>query len=233
MGPPKPLVLVLDADRGIRKLVRAILRADALRVVDTATLPSALAAARARAPDVVVADPGFFDADGGQVVDALHRACDAPILVLSSSGLERDTVRALEAGADDCIDKPFGDAELLARVRVALRRGRRSSPNPSDGVISVGSLRMDLAKRLLLLDGAEIRLTSREYRVLETLMRNADAVVTQEALLREVWGPDHETHVHNLRGYVHQLRRKLEKDPARPRYLITEPAVGYRIRAGS
>jgi two-component system KDP operon response regulator KdpE len=160
----------------------------------------------------------------------MRETCDAQILVLTESGREREKVEALEAGADDCITKPFASAELVARVRVALRH-RASAQRPArDSVIAVGDLRMDLASRVVFLDGAEIRLTGRQYRVLEVLMKNAGAVVTQQTLLREVWGPEHEAHANYLREYVHQLRRKLEKDPTRPRFLITEPAVGYRIR---
>ena len=233
MALPKPLVLVLDEDRGIRRLVGIVLSANGLRVEEVENASDLLVRAKACRPDVIVVDPGIDGLPAASLLGALRETCDAQILVLAESGREHDKVEALEAGADDCITKPFASAELVARVRDALRH-RANAPRPArDSVIAVGDLRMDLASRVVFLEGAEIRLTGRQYRVLEVLMKNAGAVVTQQTLLREVWGPEHEAHANYLREYVHQLRRKLEKDPTRPRFLITEPAVGYRIRCAT
>jgi two-component system KDP operon response regulator KdpE len=233
MAPPKPLVLVLDRDRGVRRLVRAVLSASALRVEEVETPADALERAKASRPDVIVVDPTVPGVAAARIVGSLREACDAQVVVLAESGREQDKVEALEAGADDYITKPFASAELVARVRVALRHGANVPRAARHSVIAVGDLCMDLEKRVVVLDGAEIRLTVREYRVLEVLMKNAGAVVTQSAILREVWGPEHEARANYLREYVHQLRRKLEKDPTRPQYLITEPAVGYRIRCAT
>ncbi len=188
--------------------------------------------AKATLPGLVVIDPTGSDLDVVAVLSALREACDAGILVVSNSSWERDKVAALEAGADDYVVKPFGSAEFVARVRAVLRRAARWPQSPAGSTITLRGLQLDPEARVVTIDGAERRLTRLECRVLETLMRHAGRVVTQKQLLREVWGPQREGHSNYLREYVHQLRRKLEVDPAHPPYLITEPAVGYRIGKG-
>jgi two-component system KDP operon response regulator KdpE len=230
MTAPKAVVLVLDADRGIRRLVRSVLAADALYVIEVATRREALACAESAQPTLVVVDPAGPDLEGVAILRELRERCGAQIVVVSNSAQERDKVAAFEAGADDYITKPFGSAEFVARVRAVMRRIARWPQSLPGSTITVGGLRLDPAARAVTVDGAEKRLTRLESRVLETLMRHAGAVVTQEQLLRDVWGAERESHVNYLRQYVHQLRRKLESDPARPRQLITEPSVGYRIR---
>jgi two-component system, OmpR family, KDP operon response regulator KdpE len=229
---PKPVVLVLDADRGVRRLVRAVLRESGLRVVEATTSVEAVARAKATLPGVIVVDPTGPDLEVVAVLSALRETGNAGILVVSNSSWERDKVAALEAGADDYVVKPFGSAEFVARLRAVMRRAARWPQSPAGSTITVRGLQLDPEARLVTIDGAERRLTRLECRVLETLMRHAGKVVTQKRLLREIWGSQREGHSNYLREYVHQLRRKLEVDPAHPRYLITEPAVGYRIGKG-
>jgi two-component system KDP operon response regulator KdpE len=226
----KTVVLVVDSDAQARKLVRVILRPDGFRLVEAATGRDALGQAKSYRPDVILVDRALPDMDGVEVIGELRKWFGAPILVISDMAGESEKVQALEAGADDYLTKPFGGAELLARVQAALRRATRSPQNAVDSVISVGDLRIDLSKRVVFVKGAEVHLTPLEYRLFGTLMRKAGAVITGKQLLREVWGPDCEEQSEYLRVYVKQLRRKLEEDPQRPRYLINEPGVGYRIR---
>ena len=227
----KPRILLIDDDKQLRRLVRAILRSEAFRVIEAATWCDALHMARAYRPDAIVLDPALRDKGGVSLIVELREWYDEPVIVISATRGERDEVRALEAGADDYIVKPFGDAELAARIRAALRRVARASQNSVGSVIVVGHLRIDLARRLVFSGGSEVHLTPLEYKLFVTLMKNAGAVITQRQLLREVWGPEYERQSEYLRVYVNQLRRKLEKDPARPQYLVTEPAIGYRIKA--
>jgi two-component system KDP operon response regulator KdpE len=227
-----PVVLVLDADRGVRRLVRAVLRESGLRVVEATTRLEAIARAEATLPRVIVVDPTGPGLEGVAILGPLREACSAGILVVSNSSWERDSVAALEAGADDYVIKPFGSAEFVARIRALMRRATRWTESPAGSMITLRGLQLDPEARVVTIDGAEKRLTRLECRVLETLMRHAGRVVTQKRLLREIWGPQREGHANYLREYVHQLRRKLEVDPAHPRYLITEPGVGYRISNG-
>ena len=174
-------------------------------------------------------DLGLPDLDGLEVTRRLREWTSVPIVVLSARGQERDKVAALEAGADDYLTKPFGMAELLARIRVALRHAARAA-QPAPAEVAFGDVRVDAGRRLVTVAGAEVHLTPIEYDLLTTLIRHAGKVVTQRQLLREVWGPAYATEAHYLRVYMGQLRRKIEADPARPRHLITEPGVGYRLR---
>jgi two-component system KDP operon response regulator KdpE len=227
----RSLVLVIDDDASMRKLVRRILRADAFRLIESATGLEGLGRASAERPEVILVDRVLPDMDGVEVIEELRKRSSAPIVVISSLAQEYEKVRALEAGADDYLTKPFGSAELLARVRAVLRRATRSSGNAVDSVITAGDLRIDLAKRLVFVRGAEVHLTPFEYKLFGMLMKSAGAVITSQELLREVWGAEREDQSSHLRMYVSQLRQKLEEDPSRPRYLLTEPAVGYRIRS--
>jgi two-component system KDP operon response regulator KdpE len=233
MPPPKPLVLVTDDDTQVRRLIRVILGSAAFRLIEANTGREALREARTHGPDVILLDLALRDMPGVSVIRRLRQWYAEPILVISASAYELEKVEALEAGADDYITKPFGSAELLARVRAALRRAARLPQNPGGSVIVVGDLRIDLAKRLVYAGDSEVHLTPVEYKLFGALMKNAGSVVTQKQLLHETWGPDSKTQADCLRVHVSQLRRKLEKDPASPKYLITEYAVGYRIRAAS
>ena len=222
-------VLVVDDERGLRRALGINLKARGYEVTLAADGRSALEAASSNPPDVVVLDLGLPDIDGVTVIEGLRGWSEAPILVLSARTGESDKVVALDAGADDYVTKPFGMDELLARLRAALRRG---SPVDDAPVIETDSFTVDLAaKEVRGRDGTSIRLTPTEWQVLEVLARNAGRLVSQVQLLKEVWGPQYETESNYLRVYMAQLRRKLEPDPPRPRYLITEPGLGYRFIA--
>jgi two-component system KDP operon response regulator KdpE len=185
--------------------------------------------AATRQPDIVILDLGLPDIDGLEVIRRLREWTAVPIIVLSARGQERDKIAALDAGADDYVSKPFGVGELLARMRVVLRHAARNSTDAAESTFAVGDLHVDLALRRVTVAGREVHLTPIEYRLLTTLIRYAGKVVTQQQLLKEVWGPQYAEQAHYLRVYVAQLRRKLEADPARPRYVLTEPGVGYRL----
>ena len=185
--------------------------------------------AASRVPDFVLLDLGLPDLDGIEVVRRIREWSTLPIVVLSARGQEGDKVRALDAGADDYVTKPFSMPELLARVRAALRRRAQLGAGEPASVVEVGALRIDFARRRVHLGGAETPLTPIEYKLLSALARHAGRVLTHEFLLREVWGPAHTRQHHYLRVYMAQLRHKLEADPARPRLLLTETGVGYRM----
>jgi len=182
-------------------------------------------------PDVVIVDLGLPDMDGLEVIRRLREWTTVPVIVLSARGQERDKVTALDAGADDYVSKPFGADELLARIRVTLRHTAGASHEGADATFKVGDLQVDQLRRHVTVRGTEVRLTPIEYKLLTTLVRHAGKVVTHQQLLREVWGPGHDAQSHYVRVYMAHLRHKLETEPARPRYLLTEPGVGYRLAA--
>jgi two-component system KDP operon response regulator KdpE len=218
-------VLVVDDEPAILRTVRANLGRRGFEV-DTAT-NAAEAIARADAdPDLIVLDLGLPDRDGLEVIRAIRERSNMPIIVLSVRDSEREKVRALDLGADDYLTKPFGVEELVARVRVALRHSVRPV---SDEVFRTGELVVDLGRRRVIVDGEEVRLTPTEYALLVALVRNADRVVTDARLLQQVWGPEYGDEDHYLHVYVARLRKKIEHDPQNPRYLRTEPGVGYRL----
>ena len=186
-----------------------------------------LVEAAVRKPDVVILDLGLPDMDGVAVVGRLREWSQVPVIVLSARAQETDKVAALDAGADDYVTKPFGVGELLARLRVALRRTTRNEEGSQ--VFELGPLKVDLAARRVQLAGSEVHLTPIEYRLLTVLVKHAGKVLTHRQLLKEVWGPSHIEHSHYLRIYMAQLRKKLEEDPAQPRFLLTEAGVGYRL----
>lgn len=226
-------VLVVEDDRRLLRAMGINLRARRYEVDLAATGTAALEAAARRLPDVVVLDLGLPDLDGLDVIAGLRGWSTVPIVVLSARHTQDDKVTALDAGADDYVTKPFGMDELLARIRAAVRRGRGASA--SDGaagespVVHVGRHAIDLAARTVRgAEGADVRLTPTEWRLLEALVRRPGRLVEQGDLLREVWGPQYGTESHYLRQYVARLRRKLEADPSRPRHLVTEPGLGYR-----
>jgi two-component system, OmpR family, KDP operon response regulator KdpE len=230
-GAPRPIVLVIEDEAPIRKFLRTGLGSQGFQLVEAVTGEEGLAQAATRAPDVILLDLGLPDIDGFEVVKRLREWSTVPVLVLSARGQERDKVQALDAGADDYVTKPFSMGELLARMRVALRHRTRLKAGDESSVVEVDGLRVDLERRQVTVSGKPVRLTPIEYRLLSMLARHAGKVLTHDVLLREVWGPGYVQQHHYLRVYMAQLRHKLEGEPARPRILITEPGVGYRLRS--
>jgi len=221
-----PVVLVIDDEAPIRKFLRAGLEGQGYTVVESETAGDGITQAATRSPDLVLLDLGLPDADGTEVVSRIREWSTLPILVLSARGHENDKIRALDAGADDYVTKPFAMGELLARMRhAATAAGAEAS-----ATLTVGELIVDLGRRRVTVAGEEVRLTPREYKLLATLARHPGRILTHAQLLREVWGPGYTSQHHYLRVYMGQLRHKLERDPAHPRLLLTEPGVGYRLR---
>jgi two-component system KDP operon response regulator KdpE len=220
-------ILVVDDDRQLLRALRINLKARGYEVVLAVSGAEGLSAASREAPQLVIVDLGLPDMDGVEVVEGVRGWSAVPVIVLSARHLEQAKVRALDAGADDYVTKPFGMDELLARVRAALRR---AAPVPEAPVVRTGSFTVDLAARRVTRDGNDVRLTPTEWHVLEVLVRNAGKLVSQRQLLQEVWGPRYESETNYLRVYLAQLRAKLEPDPSRPRYLLTEPGMGYRFQ---
>jgi two-component system KDP operon response regulator KdpE len=219
-------VLVVDDDRQLLRALQITLAARGYEIVLAGSGGAALAAASAQPPDVVILDLGLPDLDGVAVIEGLRGWCPAPIIVLSARHEEGAKVRALDAGADDYVTKPFGMDELLARLRAALRR---SLPGPNAPAVSTKAFTVDLAARRVTARDREIRLTPTEWHLLEILVRDPGKLITQQELLRQVWGPAYGTETNYLRVHLANLRRKLEPDPSRPTYLITEPGIGYRF----
>jgi two-component system, OmpR family, KDP operon response regulator KdpE len=227
-----PLVLVVEDDKRMRRYLHSLLSDQQLRVIETETGAEALAQAAARNPELVLLDYGLPDLDGLQVTTKLREWTAVPILILSAHDEEGDKVAALDAGANDYLTKPFGSGELLARIRVWLRHTQRAASGSLDTTIQIGDLQLDFARRLAFVGGAEVRLTPTQYKLFAVLMRNAGKILTHEQILFSVWGPAYTRETQYLRVYMGQLRQKLERDPARPQYLVTEPGVGYRLRSG-
>jgi two-component system KDP operon response regulator KdpE len=226
------VVLVIEDEAPIRRFLRAGLESQGYTLVESEAGKDGIAQAATRSPDLVLLDLGLPDVDGLEVVRRIREWSALPIIVLSARGREDDKIRALDAGADDYVTKPFAMGELLARMRAALRHAARAGEAGEDSTLAVGELAVDLGRRLVTVAGAEVRLTPIEYRLLAALARHAGRVLTHAQLLREVWGPGYTTQHHYLRVYMAQLRHKIERDPAHPRLLITEPGVGYRLREG-
>jgi two-component system KDP operon response regulator KdpE len=220
-------VLVVDDEAPILRLLRRTLEANGYAVEAVETGGGALAAAGRRRPDAVLLDLMLPDMDGLDVCRRLRAQLESPIIVLSARGEERMKVEALDLGADDYLTKPFGAGELLARLRVALRHAAGSRTAP---VIRAGDLSVDLDRRTVSRGGEPVHVTPKEYEALTHLVRHAGRVVTHRALLAAIWGPEYGDELHYLHVLVNQLRRKLEPDPAHPRYVVTEPGVGYRFQ---
>jgi two-component system KDP operon response regulator KdpE len=230
MTESRPLVLLIEDEERMRKFVRIALASNGYRVVEACTGEEGVSLASEHTPDVVVLDLGLPGIDGFEVTRRLREWSPVPIIVLSARGQEQDKVRALNDGADDYLTKPFGPAELVARLGVALRHAARSPADALSSVVVSGDLRIDLARRLVSVRNDEVHLTPIEYRLLAALAKHAGMVLTQRQLLREVWGPGEGHQAQALRVHMAQLRRKVEQDSARPRYLVTEPGVGYRLK---
>ncbi len=230
--PNAPTVLLVEDDPAIVRFLRAGLASQGVKLIESASGADGIAQAATRAPDLVLLDLGLPDLDGLEVVKRLREWSSVPVIVISARGQEQDKIRALDAGADDYVTKPFAMGELLARVRVALRHAARNAAGEDVGVVQIEELCVDLARRRVTVAGEERALTPIEFRLLALLARHAGRVLTHAQLLREVWGPGYATQHHYVRVYMAQLRHKLEPDPSVPRWLLTEPGVGYRLREG-
>jgi|SRR5579859_2712941 len=220
-------VLVVDDEPAIRRFLRVSLGAHGCTVFEAASGQEALAGVTAYRPDLVILDLGLPDIDGLEVTRQLRGWTHLPIIILSVRGEEAQKIAALDAGADDYLTKPFGTGELLARMRAAVRRASSPAVEP---LFATGSLTVDLARRLVAMNGVAVQLTPTEYDLLRLLVTHAGKVLTHHQLLREVWGAGYETEAHMLRVNISNLRRKIEPDPARPQYILTEPGVGYRLQ---
>ena len=231
MTPDAPLVLLVEDEPQMRRFLRVALEGGGYRYLEAATGQEGLALVVQHRPDVILLDLGLPDMDGLDLMTRLREWSQTPVIVISARGQETDKVGALDVGADDYLTKPFGTGELLARIRVALRHADPGAAE--DPLFVLGRWQVDLAKRRVLVDGQEVHLTPLEYRLFTTLIRHAGKVVTHRQLLKEVWGDVAGAQPLYLRVYMTQLRHKLEEDPSRPRYLQTEPGVGYRLRTES
>jgi two-component system KDP operon response regulator KdpE len=222
-------ILLIEDERQIRRFLRLALQAERMRVSEAETGRDGLAQTMLK-PDLVILDLGLPDMDGVDLIRQLRGWSTVPVIVLSARSEEAKKVEALDAGADDYLTKPFGNRELLARIRAHLRKRRNDVGADSDTpVLSFGAIRLDLARRSVTRDNEPLHLTPIEFRLLATLARHAGKVLTHTQLLREVWGPGHAEHSHYLRVYMGHLRQKIEADPARPAHIITETGVGYRL----
>jgi len=227
MTGPSPTVLVIEDEPEIRAFLRTALQAEGYRVVEVESGGRGAIEAETHQPDLAIVDLGLPDIDGIEVIRRIRRWSPMPVIVLSARAQERSKIAALDAGADDYVTKPFGVGELLARVRVALRHA--SHPASGQETLNLGGVSVDLGARRVHRNGAQVHLTPIEFRLLGCLAKHLGMVVTHRQLLREVWGPSHVEHTHYLRIYLKQLREKLEQDPVRPRHLLTETGVGYRL----
>lgn len=227
----KPLILMVEDDSQIRRFLRAALDAEGYRFLEALTAQEGLTLAASHQPDLILLDLGLPDRDGLDVIRGVREWSGAPILVLSARGQESDKITALDLGADDYVAKPFTIGELLARIRAALRRANTIAADGAGTIFRFGHVEVDLDKRVVKVGGNEVHLTPNEYKLLQVLIKHPGKVLTQRQLLNEVWGPNSTEQGEYLRVYIAQLRRKLERDPARPKHLQTEPGVGYRLVA--
>jgi two-component system, OmpR family, KDP operon response regulator KdpE len=230
MPDEKELILLIEDEPQMRRFLRITLKTQGYRLVEAATAQEGLMQATTRNPDVVLLDLGLPDLDGLEVTRRLREWAQTPIIIISAREQEQDKVRALDAGADDYLTKPFNAGELLARIRVSLRHAVRRSADRQEAVFTLHNLRVDLSQRQVFVDDKEVHLTPIEYKLLTALIRHAGKVITHRQLLQEVWGPAYANEVQYLRVYMTQLRHKLEADPARPRFLMNEPGIGYRLK---
>jgi two-component system KDP operon response regulator KdpE len=228
MPEPLPVAILIEDERQIRRFVRTALEAEGWSVHEAETMRQGLTDAGTRRPDLIILDLGLPDGDGVKFLRDLRGWSKVPVIVLSARVSEQDKIDALDAGADDYLTKPFGIGELLARVRASSRR-RLEGGADSDAVFEFGDVKIDLGQRTAHKGDAAIHLTPIEYRLLSLLIANAGKVLTHRQILREVWGPAHSADGHYVRVYMGHLRQKLEDDPAQPKHILTETAVGYRL----
>jgi two-component system KDP operon response regulator KdpE len=231
MSAPEPLILLVEDEPAMRRLLRASLTSHGFRVIEAGNAREGMALATSHNPEIILLDLGLPDGDGIDLTRSLREWSRIPIIVISARGREADKVLALDAGADDYVTKPFGVSELLARIRVALRHVQAAQSAHASPTLELGELRIDFSLRTVTVAGEEVHLTPIEYRLLALLAQHLGKVLTHRQLLTEVWGPGHAEQTHYLRVRIAELRKKLEQDPARPTWLVTEPGVGYRLRA--
>lgn len=222
-------IIVIEDEAQIRRFLRTTLAAEGYKVIEAENGKQGLNEAATRKPDLIILDLGLPDMDGVEVMKALRAWSSVPVIILSARSQESDKISALDAGADDYLVKPFGVGELLARIRVALRHVSSTADGEAEGIFTVDELKVDMIHRKVTVGGAEVHLTQIEYRLLTVLVKHAGKVLTHQMLLKEVWGPNYVERAHYLRIYMGNLRHKLEKDSARPRFLLTEVGVGYRL----
>lgn len=228
MSSEAPLILIIEDEGPIRRFLRASLAEEGYRFNEAESARDGLRIAIAQPPDLIILDLGLPDQNGLEVLKQIRDWSSVPIIIVSARGQEDDKVLALDAGANDYLTKPFGVGELMARIRVALRLAAQSN-KPADPTFIAADLKVDLGARRVTVAGRDVHLTPIEYRLLTTLIRHAGKVLTQSHLLKEVWGPGHATESHYLRVAMTKLRGKIEADPARPRLILTEIGVGYRL----
>lgn len=229
MNHAQPTILVIEDELQIRRFLRTSLTSHGYTMLEASTGQEGVERAAQLHPDCVILDLGLPDVDGLEVLRRIRSWSAVPVVILTARGQEQDKIALLDAGADDYLTKPFGVGELLARIRVALRR-TASGPANENPVVTIGEIQVDMVHRSVTRKGAEVHLTPIEYRLLVVLVKHVGRVVTQRQLLQDVWGPEYADASHYLRIYMQHLRHKLEADPSRPRYLLTEPGVGYRLR---
>jgi two-component system KDP operon response regulator KdpE len=230
MAADGPLILLVEDEPALRRYLRVTLVPQGYRLLEAVNAHEGELLAASHHPDLILLDLGLPDLDGLVLTQRLRDWCTVPIIVVSARGLETDKIQALDAGADDYLTKPFGSGELLARIRVALRHAHQAAGEAVTPVFELGPWRIDQTRREVTVAGQPVHLTPNEYKLLTTLVRHAGLVLTHHQLLQQVWGGVQGAQPHYLRVYMAQLRLKLEADPARPQYLITEPGVGYRLR---
>jgi len=232
MAKSDPVIIIIEDDPAIRRFLRTGLSTRGFTVHEAETGKQGIIEASVRKPDLVILDLGLTDMEGIEVIKAIRSWSGLPVIILSARSSEQSKIEALDAGADDYLTKPFGFGELLARIRVALRHSLRSPDQQQiDSALFVnGNLRVDLENRLVSIDDQEIHLTPIQYRLLAVLIKHAGKVMTQQQILKEVWGPSYQENAHYLRIYMSQLRQKLEADPTQPKFLLTESGVGYRLK---
>jgi two-component system, OmpR family, KDP operon response regulator KdpE len=222
-----PHILVIDDERPIRRLLKTALTAHGYVISEASTGQEGLTAIASDHPDLIILDLGLPDFDGVEVTSRVREWTNVPIIILSVRENETDKIKALDMGADDYLTKPFGIGELVARIRVCLRRSIHPNTEP---IFQFGAIKVDFVSRLVTLDNVEVLLTPTEYELFRILIQNAGRVITHRQLLRQVWGAGYETETHILRVNISNLRRKIEPDPGQPRYILTEPGVGYRLK---
>ncbi len=225
-----PLVLVVEDEPQMRRFIRASLTSHGYRLVEAERASEAVALATSHNPELMLLDLGLPDGDGLDLTRQLREWSRVPIIVISARGREEDKVTALDAGADDYLTKPFGVNELLARMRVALRHAQMATGPAALQVLELGDLKLDLARRQVTRAGQELHLTPIEYKLLALFAQHLGKVLTHRQILKEVWGPAYATQTHYVRVHLAELRKKIEADPSRPKLLVTEPGVGYRLR---
>jgi two-component system KDP operon response regulator KdpE len=231
MTAPEPLILLVEDEPAMRRLLRASLTSHGFRLIEATNAREGMALATSHNPEIILLDLGLPDGDGIDLTRNLRDWSRVPIIVISARGREADKVLALDAGADDYVTKPFGVSELLARIRVALRHAQAAQTANAAPTLELGQLRIDFSLRIVTVDGKEVHLTPIEYRLLALLAQHIGKVLTHRQLLTEVWGPGHADQTHYLRVRIAELRKKLDQDPAQPKWLLTEPGVGFRLRA--